>query len=127
LNLRGEQLIDAEPPGPSYVGVARITCAGLSLLHIDDLLSPPSSKRIVSIRIMIDKGWAFAVNEDHSSYDDAAQVALKELLASGANARETGGLVLDSPAWGVGPREPATALSFRRCAASRHDQAFPGH
>jgi hypothetical protein len=92
----------------------------MSLLHIGALLSPRSSKRIVSIRIMIDKGWAFAVNEDHSSYDDAAQVALKELLASGANARETGGLVLDSPAcggWAQRARNGAPFQAMRRFSA----------
>jgi hypothetical protein len=29
------------------------------------------------VRIVIDKGSAFVVKEDHSSYDDAAQVPLK--------------------------------------------------
>src|SRR6202042_3352301 len=80
LNLRGEQFIDAEPAGPANVGGTRLACAGLSFLHIAALISPPFPQADRCVRIIIDKGSAFAVNEDHSSYDDAAQVAFNQPL-----------------------------------------------
>ena len=55
LNLRGEQFIDAEPAGPANVGGTRLACAGLSVLHIAALISPPSPKRIDASALSLTK------------------------------------------------------------------------
>ena len=100
---------------------AALSCVGWTERPSFAALFPafPQADRCVRI---IDKGSAFTANEDHSSYDDAVQVAFNQPLAATRIFEKRGDWVLDSPAcgsWAEIARNGALWPAMRRFSSYR--------